>query len=215
MAKQFCSRSDGRKSRSFDPKTAPDTSRWLLTHLGDLRAILVPGTIHFLTLPQYLGEVFMRGQKNMATFLYPGFLTNPQEYRLAELLWHDHWDELVGRAGQREQWRTPWLRTTFADGTPCGDGNPIFSAICPTRALGIRLIQLQPSGMSPDLSFWIDRFDEGIRELVIACALSKETLLTALNLMNQWMTKQQAQLFRNTSYPNSLAVVQDEPPGNA
>lgn len=141
----------------------------------------------------------------MVDYLYPSFLSNPYEYEQAEALWRDRWEELLRWAGQREErWKTPWLNTDLANGVPCRDGNPIFSAICPSRRLGLRVIQLEPSGEPRELYFWIDMFGEGeetIKELVISCALTEETLYDALNLMSQWLTRQEVRLSREDYYP--------------
>jgi hypothetical protein len=131
----------------------------------------------------------------MAKPLFPNFLNDPNEYRQAEALWRERWDELVRRVGQGQKWRTPWLTTTFADGTPFADGNPIFSAVAPDRRLGIRVIQVDPSEEPSELSVWTDTFAEGqpeaIKELVIACALTPQTLGHSLSLMERWITKEE------------------------
>src|SRR5438105_15742731 len=112
--------------------------------------------------------------------LFPNFLNDPNEYHQAETLWRERWDELVRRVGQERQWVTPWLTTTFANGTPFADGNPIFSAVAPDRRLGVRVIQVEPSEEPRELSYWTDTFAEGepeaIKELVIACTLTPQTL---------------------------------------
>jgi hypothetical protein len=127
--------------------------------------------------------------------LIPNFLEDASEYAQAEALWKARWDELVERSGQQGLWRVPWLSTSFANGTPCRDGNPIFSAIRPGRCLGVRLIQLAPSDRDDELTFWTDVFAEGeedaIRELVICSVLTHETLSDALDLMRQWIDREQ------------------------
>ena len=129
----------------------------------------------------------------MAAFLFPNFLNDLTEYRQAETLWRDSWDNLVRRVGQEGQWATPWLTTVFADGTPFADGNPVFSAIAVGRRLGVRVIQLERAEGSPELSCWTDTFAEGeseaIEELVIACALTPQTLADCLALMERWLNK--------------------------
>jgi len=129
--------------------------------------------------------------------LYPKFLTDEQQYEQAQALWHDRWQSLIRSDARHGLWMTPWLSTTFADGTPCHDGNPIFSAVCPSLHLGVRVIQLEPSGEPRELTFWIDTFGEGgeaVKELVISCALTAETLRDALNLMSQWITQKEVRL---------------------
>ena len=64
----------------------------------------------------------------MVQHLFPHFLGDPVEYAKAEAYWRDLWEEVARFAGQQWEWRQPWLRTTYADGTPFRDGDPIFSA---------------------------------------------------------------------------------------
>lgn len=131
----------------------------------------------------------------MVKALFPNFLNNLDAYHQAETLWRERWDELVRRVGQEQQWATPWLTTTFADGTPFADGNPIFSAVSPERRLGVRVIQVEPAEEPRELSFWTDTFAEGepeaIEELAITCALTSQTLGDSLALLEQWITKEE------------------------
>lgn len=136
--------------------------------------------------------------RDMDKYLFRNFLSDPAEYTQAEALWVDRWEELRKRlmdrgerVMDRDEWKAPWLGTAFADGTGFHDGNPIFSAVSPPRRRGIRVIQLEPSADPRDLCFWTDTFDkdgpEKIDELVISCALTRETLVNAMNLMSQWI----------------------------
>lgn len=123
--------------------------------------------------------------------LYPEFLSDPLAYREAETRWQAEWAKLVESADPRDQWTTPWLQTAFADGTPCLDGNPIFSAVSLPRRLGVRVLQLDPSEAGGEVASWTDFFAKGepeqIDELVVACVLTTETLYYSLDLMRQWM----------------------------
>ena len=118
----------------------------------------------------------------MIKFLYPRFLTDSAEYDQAAALWKERWEKLITRAGQQGEWDSPWINTTFADGTPCRDGNPIFSAVCPKRRLGVRVIQQEPADAPRELEFWTDTFGGGdplaTKELVISCVLTSETVLS-------------------------------------
>ena len=69
----------------------------------------------------------------MAAVLYADFLNDPEEYTRAESFWKQRWEQLMEEVGQGGSWRTPWFNTTFVNGTPFRDGNPIFSAVCPDR----------------------------------------------------------------------------------
>jgi hypothetical protein len=127
----------------------------------------------------------------MVAFLFPRFLKNAREYEKAQRLWQSQWQDLVARAGQTDHWECPWLNTAFADGTPCRDGNPIFSAVNRQDSLGIRVIQLEPR-KAAEISHWTDEFGQGsdaIRELVISCALTEQALQKAVALMNDWVIR--------------------------
>ncbi len=142
----------------------------------------------------------------MDKYLFRNFLSDSAEYNGAETLWRERWEELRDRVRDRDEWKTPWLSTEFADGSPCRDGNPIFSAVSPLSRRGIRVIQLQPSADPRELYFWIGKFDEGtprkIDELVISCALTRETLMDAMNLMSQWVDDGQIELSQEGYYPS-------------
>jgi hypothetical protein len=131
----------------------------------------------------------------MTQLLFPNFLNDADEYRRAEEFWRARWDELIRWSGQEGQWVTPWLTTTFADGTPFADGNPIFSAIAPQRRLGVRIIQVTPAEDPEELSFWTDTFaagePEAIKELVINCVLTPQTVGNCLTLIERWITQEE------------------------
>ncbi len=131
----------------------------------------------------------------MGRLLYPNFLSNPEEYAKAEAAWAEAWRDLMRHSRLAALWRSPWLSTTFADGSPCRDGNPIFSAFAPDRALGVRVVQLPPDDGAEELTYWTDYFaagqPEAVKELVIACVLSDETVFDAIGLMHQWVTHEE------------------------
>jgi hypothetical protein len=141
----------------------------------------------------------------MDKYLFRNFLSDPAEYAQAEALWNEHWNERRESVRDRDEWKAPWLSTAFADGTPFGDGNPIFSAVSPLYRRGIRVIQLEPSADPQNLYFWIDAFDkdgsEKIDELVISCMLTRETLLDAMDMMSQWMDEGKIDLSQEGYYP--------------
>jgi hypothetical protein len=132
----------------------------------------------------------------MVEYLCPNFLNDAREYGQAEALWQARWEGLVRKTGQEGLWRTPWINTTFANGEPCRDGNPIFSAVSPARRLGIGVIQFEPAGNPTELYFWTDTFAQGgqeaIKELVISCVPTAETQDDALDLMCRWGTEEEA-----------------------
>lgn len=129
----------------------------------------------------------------MVDYLFPNFLSDLHEYKQAEFLWQQHFQELLRRVCQEGQWQTPWANTNFANGTPCRDGNPIFSAISPSRRLAVRIIQFGPADDAEEFHFWKDTFadtePEAIEELVISCVLTEQTLQQAVDLMRKWITE--------------------------
>jgi hypothetical protein len=143
----------------------------------------------------------------MAEILYPGFLTDPKEYDKVASLWRGRWQQLITWAGQQQAWKDPWINNTFANGTPCLDANPIFSAVCPTRRLGVRVIQQEPADDPRELSFWTDTFGAddplAIKELVISCVLTAETLNNVSDLLYQWITEEEVQV-RRVGYPPTI-----------
>lgn len=128
----------------------------------------------------------------MAQILLPDFLNDPIQYEQAESTWQARWKNLIHDLGQDAEWQSPWLKTQFNDGTPFRDGNPIFSAVCPQRRLGIRIIQIEPAEDPNELSVWTDTFAKGepeaINEIVVNCVLSDLTLNKAFNLIRDWIS---------------------------
>jgi len=126
----------------------------------------------------------------MNEHIFPKFLKDPQEYGQAERFWQDTWRQLLQQARQMEYWETPWLSTSFADGSPCLDGNPIFSAVRRDWRVGVRVLQLDPLEAPGEFTYWFDVFAEGepeeVRELVICCALTERNLSKAVDLM-RWV----------------------------
>jgi hypothetical protein len=152
----------------------------------------------------------------MVKYLFPNYLTDSQEYEQAEALWRERWDDLVRRLGQEWLWESPWLNTTFADGSPCRDGNPIFSAVSLVRRLGVRVIQIGPSDNPRELYAWTDTFAKGspesIKELVISCVLTAQTLLEAVDLMKRWIIEEEVELSWEDEYLGRVPVTQSTSP---
>lgn len=138
----------------------------------------------------------------MTQCLLPNFLQDPKEYQSAETLWRSRFNQLVSDAGESHLWHSPWIDTSSGDATPFRDANPIFSAVCPSRRLGIRIIQLPPTPGAKPLTFWTDKFAQGdpeeIDELVISCILTDDTLATASDLIGSWINDGQIQARRET-----------------
>jgi hypothetical protein len=143
----------------------------------------------------------------MPKLLYPSFLSDPNEYQQAEAYWQKMWALVLRRAGQTEEWQSPWLTNRYADGTPCPDGNPIFTAVHQGRRLGVRVIQ-ESEGKPDDigLDWWVDFVGEesepdAIRELVIACVLSEQTESVVSQLLYEWVTQGQVPAPAPTTTP--------------
>jgi hypothetical protein len=164
----------------------------------------------------------------MVNYLFAHFLSDPREYKQAETVWRACWDDLVRRVGQQELWKSPWANTYSVNGTPIQDGNPIFSAISPRRRLGVRVIQLEPADNPRELYVWTDTFAEGspeeIKELVVSCVLTNQTLHDAVDLMKQWITEEkigpleeanQEPICPETSETLPTSPLSDHPPSSA
>ena len=152
----------------------------------------------------------------MGWCLFPNFLNDSQEYCQAEAVWRKHWNDLIQRVGQESLWESPWLNTNFANGMPCRDGNPIFSAVSPNRRLGVHVVQLPPSDNPHELYVWTDTFAKGspeaIEELVISCVLTDRTLLDALDLMKHWIIEEKVDLPQEANAQLPSPVTPETPP---
>jgi hypothetical protein len=144
--------------------------------------------------------------------IFPDFLHEPRQYEQAAALWLRRWQDLAQYTRQSHLWKSQWLTTTFCDGTPCQDGNPIFSAVAASRKLGIRVIQHEIGDQQRPLTFWTNTHAKGepeeIQELVIACCLTEYTLSMALDIMQQWMTKGAVRLSHEWPYEPAFAIVE-------
>jgi hypothetical protein len=131
----------------------------------------------------------------MPGILFPDFLEDPKRYSEAEEYWRNLWAKVACSAGQASVWRSPWLTTCFADGTPFRDGNPIFSAVSDQRRLGVRIIQYEADPMDePAVNWWIDSFGDPaeagvIRELVVSCAPAVQTEGEVFRLLSGWVSQ--------------------------
>jgi hypothetical protein len=122
----------------------------------------------------------------MVQHLYPNFLTDAHEYKLAQKFWNDLWKDLTKEVGVAKDWKSPWLAA------PLPDGDPIFSAISQAQRRGVHVIQHAPTSDEVEIVSWQDRFgdddeDEAIDQLVISCALSQESAARARALIRAWV----------------------------
>jgi hypothetical protein len=119
-------------------------------------------------------------------FLFPTFKSDPSEYAAAERFWCDLWQSLEPPA----HWTTPWLKTSFANGQPFRDGNPIFSALSEHVGRAIRIIQTEPDE-DEYLTWWLDDSESPsavpITCLVVSCVLSTENSSKLAALLHAWI----------------------------
>jgi len=125
----------------------------------------------------------------MMVDLFPKFLQDPRQYERSRRHWADLLRDATGLDGQAGSWTVPWFSTLEMD------GNPIFSAVCPDRGLGLRVIQFGPEEVVSedqlDFGWYLDKFQgDGpvpIRELVISCSLSAANSEKAASLIRHWV----------------------------
>ena len=128
----------------------------------------------------------------MLGYLFPRFLVDAQEYAAAQAYWQELCDSVLARHGQAGRWR-PWLNTTYADGTPARDGNPIFHLLKDDHSKAFRALQVEPSSAHVDLGAWVtslaDWFDDcpTAAELVVHCKLTPATAQAAASLFAAWI----------------------------
>lgn len=144
----------------------------------------------------------------MAVQLFPDFLGDKGQYALAEGYWRNLWEEIARSSGQRGEWKTPWLRTSFSNGTPFQDGDPIFSAVATERGLGVRVIQHEPETDEVELDSWVETFDgpdSMIRVLVLSCALTDEIVGYVQDLFRSWIIQGEVHVVRELEGPVRIA----------
>jgi hypothetical protein len=121
----------------------------------------------------------------------------PEEYRKLEQRWIDIWDSIQPEG----RWQFPWMTTTYANGEPMMDFNPIFSVVCNDLKRAIRVIeyhgeestlQEEFEGEQVELSWWLDTFgdseydDPVINELVIDLRWTPAAGRLAAEMMAVW-----------------------------
>ncbi len=133
----------------------------------------------------------------MVQHLYPNFLTDAREYKLSEKFWKELWDDLMKEASVVKEWKSPWL------GAPLPDGDPIFSAVSQAQRRGVHIIQHAATSAEVEIVSWQDQFgeegvDDIIDQLVISCALSKESVAQARALIQSWVRGEMIEAARPT-----------------
>lgn len=131
---------------------------------------------------------------------FPKFLKDASVYDDTWKFWAETWKQLMRRTDQNMLWETPWFGAGIPGGNPDRDGNPIFSAVCQSTGIGIRVIQFEREATDDiELDWWIgysceNAGDPGaIRELVISCILTDNTLRTIRSWMSSWIKRGQVE----------------------
>jgi hypothetical protein len=129
-----------------------------------------------------------------ATFddrLFPTFLSDSSEYARAEAFWREMFIRLWKARGNDGLWRWPWLATTYADGTPFSDGDPIFSAVSQMYNIGLRVIQCEPTKgrrkAAACVSSRVETTFEHILTLTISVDLDESSAKQAEMMIGAWI----------------------------
>ncbi len=122
--------------------------------------------------------------------LFPG---EPDRYDRKQREWLDFFETI-----RVPGWVTPWHNDTLGNGTKMRDGNPIFSAVCPSEERGVRVIQWQPSSDLIQYDCYFDLFgqegyldEHGFSEekldLVLCCSTERWSEDWARERMKAWV----------------------------
>ncbi len=125
----------------------------------------------------------------MSRLLFENFLNNSSEYERAVAFW----DELV-RGGLKkqfdsEEWKS-WLNTSFENGSPDRDGNPIVSYISNSRHKAIKIVQLPPCDLvtiDASIRLFAPNDPEEIPYLEIIAVLTEKTAAIAKGIIEIWL----------------------------
>nr|MCU0391049.1 hypothetical protein [Thermoflexibacter sp.] len=119
--------------------------------------------------------------------LFKDFLKNKEIYLENTI----YWQTIIDKILLPHQIETEiWLETSFANGEPFLDGNPIFHFIVKKQKKAVRIIQEEIENNKVAITAWINNteFDEiEINELVISLQLSEESKKIALDLIKTWI----------------------------
>jgi hypothetical protein len=130
--------------------------------------------------------------------LFPDFLEREGAYRACENYWRGLIRGIEDELGQRGGWPR-WMPTTWGDGTPQLDGDPIYQGYCKHQGRAFKIIQTAPAdglGIVAWLKNYADDpvFDDRHGDawppivLVVGLCLSEETAEQAVTLIKEWMT---------------------------
>ena len=123
----------------------------------------------------------------MVQYLFMDFLRSKKVYTENANYWQTIVSELLAPTQIKAE---AYLQTTFANGEPFLDGNPIFHFVVKKLSKAVRIIQEAAESDKLEISAWINNteLDETeINELVIVLQLSEESKAIALNLIKTWI----------------------------
>lgn len=107
--------------------------------------------------------------------MFTGFLDNDDLYYKVESYWEKKCLALMQNCKNKENWKT-WLKTSYVNGQPFLDGNPIYSLINFNVKRAIKVIQVEEEGNL--LDFWLEDYESQIGKidvLTVYCVLNDET----------------------------------------
>lgn len=123
----------------------------------------------------------------MVQHLFKDFLKNKKTYIENVNYWQTMASELFVPNKIKAE---AWLETSFANGEPFWDGNPIFHFIVKKQNKAVRIIQEEAENEKVVISAWINNTELDaieINELVIVLQLSEESKKIALDLIKTWV----------------------------
>ena len=123
----------------------------------------------------------------MNKYLFKEFLQNKRIYALNKTYWRNQVAKTA--PGRKEALIHNHLQTSFANGQPMQDGNPIYSAFSKPLKRAVRIIQQMPGAKDSPFSAWVKETEfngQDIQELVIDLQLTPETKAKALQLIHIW-----------------------------
>ncbi len=129
----------------------------------------------------------------MAKLLFEDFLENKDTYHAVEQMWKEFFDAFAEKHGFSYR---PYLKTTYINGVPFYNGNPIFTAFNEAINRAIRIIQINKEEAGDlHISGWVDTFEleedqPPIHELVISLVLSEEAKAIAEQFIHAWLVEQ-------------------------
>lgn len=129
----------------------------------------------------------------MVQLLFENFKIDKTVYHIAEAWWKTFFDELAQKYNFSYR---PYLNTTYRNGVPFYDGNPMFTAMVENIHRCVRILQDEVEEASElFISGWLDKIEDydalpNMDELVIALVLSEETKAIAEELIRAWLVEQ-------------------------